>query len=51
MKSWIKWIFKIGWKRIDSESWISKGGGVFISSTYKNIESGEIRVSTIPPVG
>lgn len=51
MKSYLKWLFKIGWTKIDSESWVCKGGEVFLSSLYKNDNTGEIRVSCIPPVG
>jgi hypothetical protein len=51
MKEAIKWLFKIGWRKVSQESWIGKSGGIWITNYYKNKKTGEIRRTTIPPGG
>lgn len=51
MINWIKWIFKIGWDKVSTESRLGKYGEIWITVYYKNRETGEVRQSTIPPVG
>lgn len=50
MKNWIKWLFKIDWELIKSDSQYIKRGGVVVINTYRNIHTKEVKRSVSLPV-